>query len=152
MGDPTDALYSCPDASRLGGGCYSQERSNLFECDWSNRLTSVTVVFFDRHHASIADGLTGPAMNRTAAKSLSSGPRSVWIELSEVKQNRARRHFRTKVTQRGLKMMIFRKLLKRQWRRGWDSNPRARFWQARRFRGAPVMTTSVPLRPVVGGI
>src|SRR5439155_6809098 len=32
------------------------------------------------------------------------------------------------------------------WRRGWDSNPRARFWQARRFRGAPVMTTSVPLR------
>src|SRR5438046_10147366 len=33
-----------------------------------------------------------------------------------------------------------------EWRRGWDSNPRARFWQARRFRGAPVMTTSVPLR------
>ena len=32
------------------------------------------------------------------------------------------------------------------WRRGWDSNPRARFWQARRFRGAPVMTASVPLR------
>ena len=34
----------------------------------------------------------------------------------------------------------------RCWRRGWDSNPRARFWQARRFRGAPVMTASVPLR------
>jgi hypothetical protein len=36
----------------------------------------------------------------------------------------------------------------RNWRRGWDSNPRARFWQARRFRGAPVMTTSVPLREI----
>jgi hypothetical protein len=35
------------------------------------------------------------------------------------------------------------------WRRGWDSNPRARFWQARRFRGAPVITTSVPLRKSV---
>ena len=34
----------------------------------------------------------------------------------------------------------------KRWRRGWDSNPRARFWQARRFRGAPVMTASVPLR------
>src|SRR6476620_8961046 len=31
------------------------------------------------------------------------------------------------------------------WRRGWDSNPRAGY-PARRFRGAPVTTTSVPLR------
>src|SRR5436190_10566830 len=32
-----------------------------------------------------------------------------------------------------------------EWRRGWDSNPRAGY-PARRFRGAPVTTTSVPLR------
>ena len=32
------------------------------------------------------------------------------------------------------------------WRRGWDSNPRYVFWTHRRFRVAPVMTTSVPLR------
>ena len=31
------------------------------------------------------------------------------------------------------------------WRRGWDSNPRAAH-ATRRFRGAPVTTTSVPLR------
>ena len=31
------------------------------------------------------------------------------------------------------------------WRRGWDSNPRAGY-PTRRFRGAPVTTTSVPLR------
>jgi hypothetical protein len=31
------------------------------------------------------------------------------------------------------------------WRRGWDSNPRAPY-RTRRFRGAPVTTTSVPLR------
>ena len=31
------------------------------------------------------------------------------------------------------------------WRRGWDSNPRAAY-ATRRFRGAPVTTTSVPLR------
>ena len=31
------------------------------------------------------------------------------------------------------------------WRRGWDSNPRAPYG-TRRFRGAPVTTTSVPLR------
>src|SRR5262245_5099593 len=40
------------------------------------------------------------------------------------------------------------KLLKRRdqyWRRGWDSNPRAPYG-TRRFRGAPVTTTSVPLR------
>src|SRR5690606_26816748 len=30
------------------------------------------------------------------------------------------------------------------WRRGWDSNPRAAY-ATRRFRGAPVTTTSVPL-------
>ena len=30
------------------------------------------------------------------------------------------------------------------WRRGWDSNPRAGY-PTRRFRGAPVTTTSVPL-------
>src|SRR5690606_22595698 len=34
------------------------------------------------------------------------------------------------------------------WRRGWDSNPRAAY-ATRRFRGAPVTTTSVPLR--IGG-
>ena len=34
---------------------------------------------------------------------------------------------------------------KRSWRRGWDSNPRAPYG-TRRFRGAPVTTTSVPLR------
>ena len=33
------------------------------------------------------------------------------------------------------------------WRRGWDSNPRAGY-PTRRFRGAPVTTTSVPLRKV----
>src|SRR5262249_11261056 len=33
------------------------------------------------------------------------------------------------------------------WRRGWDSNPRAPYG-TRRFRGAPVTTTSVPLRGV----
>jgi hypothetical protein len=33
----------------------------------------------------------------------------------------------------------------RDWRRGWDSNPRAGY-PTRRFRGAPVTTTSVPLR------
>ena len=33
------------------------------------------------------------------------------------------------------------------WRRGWDSNPRAPYG-TRRFRGAPVTTTSVPLRVV----
>jgi FtsX-like permease family protein len=33
------------------------------------------------------------------------------------------------------------------WRRGWDSNPRAGY-PTRRFRGAPVTTTSVPLRSV----
>ena len=33
------------------------------------------------------------------------------------------------------------------WRRGWDSNPRAGY-PTRRFRGAPVTTTSVPLRLV----
>ena len=32
-----------------------------------------------------------------------------------------------------------------EWRRGWDSNPRAGY-PTRRFRGAPVTTTSVPLR------
>ena len=32
-----------------------------------------------------------------------------------------------------------------KWRRGWDSNPRAGY-PTRRFRGAPVTTTSVPLR------
>ncbi len=32
------------------------------------------------------------------------------------------------------------------WRRGWDSNPRYAFWAYRRFRVAPVMTASVPLR------
>ena len=32
-----------------------------------------------------------------------------------------------------------------RWRRGWDSNPRAPY-RTRRFRGAPVTTTSVPLR------
>src|SRR5262249_40429731 len=32
-----------------------------------------------------------------------------------------------------------------EWRRGWDSNPRAPYG-TRRFRGAPVTTTSVPLR------
>src|SRR4029077_12276536 len=40
------------------------------------------------------------------------------------------------------------KLLKRKdriWRRGWDSNPRAGY-PTTRFRGAPVTTTSVPLR------
>ncbi len=31
------------------------------------------------------------------------------------------------------------------WRRGWDSNPRGGFWPPNRFRGGPVMTTSVPL-------
>src|SRR3954464_10870959 len=31
-----------------------------------------------------------------------------------------------------------------EWRRGWDSNPRAAY-ATRRFRGAPVTTTSVPL-------
>src|SRR5215208_6254843 len=31
------------------------------------------------------------------------------------------------------------------WRRGWDSNPRAGY-PTTRFRGAPVTTTSVPLR------
>src|SRR6185295_18248564 len=31
------------------------------------------------------------------------------------------------------------------WRRGWDSNPRAGY-PTRRFRGAPVTTTSIPLR------
>ena len=34
-----------------------------------------------------------------------------------------------------------------EWRRGWDSNPRAGY-PTRRFRGAPVTTTSVPLRSV----
>jgi hypothetical protein len=34
------------------------------------------------------------------------------------------------------------------WRRGWDSNPRAGY-PTRRFRGAPVTTTSVPLQ--IGG-
>ena len=34
-----------------------------------------------------------------------------------------------------------------EWRRGWDSNPRAGY-PTRRFRGAPVTTTSVPLRAV----
>src|SRR5204863_5484107 len=33
----------------------------------------------------------------------------------------------------------------RNWRRGWDSNPRAGY-PTTRFRGAPVTTTSVPLR------
>src|SRR5713101_3013947 len=33
----------------------------------------------------------------------------------------------------------------KRWRRGWDSNPRAGY-PTRRFRGAPVTTTSVPLR------
>ena len=33
----------------------------------------------------------------------------------------------------------------REWRRGWDSNPRAGY-PTTRFRGAPVTTTSVPLR------
>jgi hypothetical protein len=32
-----------------------------------------------------------------------------------------------------------------EWRRGWDSNPRAGY-PTTRFRGAPVTTTSVPLR------
>ena len=36
------------------------------------------------------------------------------------------------------------------WRRGWDSNPRAGY-PTRRFRGAPVTTTSVPLRIQFGG-
>jgi hypothetical protein len=36
------------------------------------------------------------------------------------------------------------------WRRGWDSNPRAPYG-TRRFRGAPVTTTSVPLRSCVCG-
>ena len=36
------------------------------------------------------------------------------------------------------------------WRRGWDSNPRAGY-PTRRFRGAPVTTTSVPLRVVSRG-
>jgi site-specific DNA recombinase len=36
------------------------------------------------------------------------------------------------------------------WRRGWDSNPRAGY-PTRRFRGAPVTTTSVPLRARVAG-
>src|SRR5687767_10477164 len=35
----------------------------------------------------------------------------------------------------------------KKWRRGWDSNPRAGY-PTRRFRGAPVTTTSVPLRVV----
>jgi hypothetical protein len=34
---------------------------------------------------------------------------------------------------------------RRDWRRGWDSNPRVGY-PTRRFRGAPVTTTSVPLR------
>ena len=34
---------------------------------------------------------------------------------------------------------------RRRWRRGWDSNPRAGY-PTRRFRGAPVTTTSGPLR------
>jgi hypothetical protein len=38
-----------------------------------------------------------------------------------------------------------RYLLATRWRRGWDSNPRAGY-PTRRFRGAPVTTTSVPLR------
>src|SRR5678816_4770181 len=37
-------------------------------------------------------------------------------------------------------------LLGKCWRRGWDSNPRAGY-PTRRFRGVPVTTTSVPLRP-----
>src|ERR1035437_2081910 len=44
------------------------------------------------------------------------------------------------------------KLLKtkdRIWRRGWDSNPRAAY-ATRRFRGAPVTTTLVPLRGTEG--
>jgi hypothetical protein len=36
------------------------------------------------------------------------------------------------------------------WRRGWDSNPRAPYG-TRRFRGAPVTTTSVPLRRGISG-
>src|SRR6185369_17869841 len=36
------------------------------------------------------------------------------------------------------------------WRRGWDSNPRAGY-PTRRFRGAPVTTTSVPLRSCAAG-
>ena len=37
-----------------------------------------------------------------------------------------------------------------EWRRGWDSNPRARFWQATRFRGGlfqPLRHLSAPLLP-----
>src|SRR5689334_25375641 len=37
-----------------------------------------------------------------------------------------------------------------EWRRGWDSNPRAGY-PTRRFRGAPVTTTSVPLHRGVRG-
>ena len=40
---------------------------------------------------------------------------------------------------------IPRKTSRLMWRRGWDSNPRAPYG-TRRFRGAPVTTTSVPLR------
>jgi hypothetical protein len=42
-------------------------------------------------------------------------------------------------------LLYRRKLLILLWRRGWDSNPRAPYG-TRRFRGAPVTTTSVPLR------
>ena len=34
----------------------------------------------------------------------------------------------------------------REWRRGWDSNPRTAFWAVIRFRVGPVTTSSVPLR------
>src|SRR5437660_1788318 len=37
------------------------------------------------------------------------------------------------------------KTLRNEWRRGWDSNPRAGY-PTNRFRGGPVTTTSVPLR------
>jgi hypothetical protein len=44
----------------------------------------------------------------------------------------------------GLRRTTFARVMSEGWRRGRDSNPRAGY-PARRFRGAPVTTTSVPL-------
>jgi hypothetical protein len=45
----------------------------------------------------------------------------------------------------GLPTVARSRVMSEGWRRGWDSNPRAGY-PTRRFRGAPVTTTSVPLR------
>ena len=74
------------------------------------------------------------------------GPGEPTSSRSRLRRDRLRmaERSRDRVAQRATQTKLTRRVSE-VWRRGWDSNPRAAC-ATRRFRGAPVTTTSVPLR------